>query len=317
MATKLASKPRDAAAESQRPRQRTVMIGDWLDQAIERGRTEAFAIVADIGPEEAQRLLANNPQNRLFDRANTTRLEHDLAAGRWQFNGESIIVADSGELNDGQHRLQAVIKTGTMIRTVIVFGVSRESRATLDMGNRRDLADQLALAGFANVYLASAVTRLVMGWEQARGESVKNAAWLTIPELLERALADPAIHHSASYALRRNAAAHSIIRGSSVGFCHYVFSRVDPVEAENFMDRVTTGHHAPRGDPAFVTRAALMRTTSSRRADHIAMVFRGWVADQAGAAVRLADITDELPLPSILPPGTRIKRSFGRTKATA
>jgi hypothetical protein len=271
----------------------------WLIEAINRGRSEAFCDIAEIGADDARLLLGNNPENRALNVRLLSKLASDLVGGRWQFNGESIVVASSGELNDGQHRLEAVLQTGIPIRSVIAFGVPRESRATLDMGRVRSMADQLAVAGVASAALVSAIARVVMGWERGGGEDFRQVGWLTISEMIDRALTDELLGEATRYASSRYHFANSILPGSAIGACFYLFARVDHGAATDFMDRVCIGDALDREDAAYATRRALLMVDHHRRNDLCAIVLRGWAFHRAGKRPTPKDFAELYPLPDI------------------
>lgn len=250
--------------------------GDWLKAAIERGKKEPFAIVADIGPAEALALLSNNPENRNVTAKSAARLVRDIAGGRWQFNGESIVVADTGELNDGQHRLAAVANTGVAIRSVIVFGVPRASRETLDTGRSRDLSDWLALHGITSAALTAATTRRVMNFEASKGATLDRTTRFSQAEHLERAINDTLIHAAVKHAHVLTNPARDLIPGSIIATCLYLTQKIDPHEATHFIDRVCIGDLLEREDAAFRTRRALMLTSEKRAGLLGALVLRGW-----------------------------------------
>lgn len=273
--------------------------GDWLEQAIARGRDEAFAIVAEIGPREADKLLGNNPENRHLNARLASQLVRDIAEGRWQFNGESIVVANTGELNDGQHRLGAIAQSGKTVKTVIAFGVPRESRETLDMGRMRNMADQLVLAGIPNAALVSAITRLVVAWERSGGDGLRMASWSTITELISRGRDDEGMHESARYASARYHFTRDLLPGSAIGFCHYILGRIDHGAAIDYLDRVCIGDSLKKNDAAYSVRRALMMTTTKKRASLAAMVLRGWTFYRAEAEPGPGAITDRWPIPDL------------------
>lgn len=252
-------------------------VSDWLSEAIERGKQSAFAIVADIGPAEAERLLHANPGNRHLTLNALARIVRDLDNGRWQFNGESIVVADTGELNDGQHRLQAVLNTRKPIRSVIAFGVPRESRETLDTGKARDLADWVSLHGINYATTVAAACRVVMAYERSNGENLGSyggSGSPSVAEALERAVTDKGLHEAAAHA---QSLTHTqrLVPGSMVAACYYLLDRAAK-DGPWFVDRVCIGDSLERESPAYETRRALMMTQTKRRADLGAMLLWGW-----------------------------------------
>lgn len=113
----------------------------WFMQRVERGRTEIFHEVVTITPEIARHILDNNPDNRNVSDLTVKGMAEDIRNNRWALNGETIIIANTGVLNDGQHRLWAVIEANKPIQSLMVFGVERHSRTTTDMGRQRTTAD--------------------------------------------------------------------------------------------------------------------------------------------------------------------------------
>ena len=106
-----------------------------------------------------------NQHNRVFYRANCEVLKQELLRGRWEFNGEPIIIGEHGTLLNGQHSLVALVLAEqewadnplpylpeddvpyglpTMSK-LIVFGVSEDDDVvnTLDTCRPRTLSDVL------------------------------------------------------------------------------------------------------------------------------------------------------------------------------
>lgn len=132
------------------------------------GRVDEDAMLADITPEIAQVLLSNNDRNRRVDARNLSNIMRDIVDGRWQANGESLIVADDGRVNDGQHRFIAVLLTGHPIRTILSFGVSAESMRTVNTGKKRQSKDRLAIAGIGDYVRLSSISTLAFETYEGR-----------------------------------------------------------------------------------------------------------------------------------------------------
>lgn len=110
-----------------------------------RDTKDVKAEIVDLTPEMASDLLAKNPKNRPVVAHRVDVLAADILSGNWVFNGEPIIVSKDGLLNDGQHRCAAVVQAGKPILTMLVTGVSRESRLTTDMGSARTAGNFLGM----------------------------------------------------------------------------------------------------------------------------------------------------------------------------
>lgn len=69
--------------------------------------------VVNIDKEWAETHLANNGTNRPFKAAHVNRLAEQILQGEWHFIGESLVIDNTGQIADGQHRLQAVVLAET------------------------------------------------------------------------------------------------------------------------------------------------------------------------------------------------------------
>lgn len=85
------------------------------------------ARVETVTPQQAAIWLSKNPNNRKSSPSRVDRLTQDMLNGTFVLNGESIILDDTGALMDGQHRLMAIIASGTDQKMVVVRGIPRST----------------------------------------------------------------------------------------------------------------------------------------------------------------------------------------------
>ena len=122
----------------------------WFYGVVERAQACVLTERVMVGPDLAAELLRNNPDNRFVRNGNYSKLVDDLRAGRWTFNGESILISKEGLLNDGQHRCLAVVETNVPIDAMMTFGLERASRVTVDQGGAKSAGDFLAMEKIPN-----------------------------------------------------------------------------------------------------------------------------------------------------------------------
>lgn len=103
--------------------------------------------------------LLKNPSNRPFRRPLADRYANEHIRGKWSLNLETIVVADTGVLLQGQHRLVGLIlaeqmrqinpnrwgKSPLTFEVLVGYGVSTkpENANTYDLGAKRSLGDVL------------------------------------------------------------------------------------------------------------------------------------------------------------------------------
>lgn len=140
----------------------------WLTELVRLARKSdkrIYSSVEILSPSRAKALLAVNADNRNISDATVATYAADIEAGRWQFNGEPIIVSDTGELNDGQHRCCAVVAAGRAIETFVTIGVPRDARTTTDMGKARTVGDFLHMHEITDGNNVAAIAAVIYAFE--------------------------------------------------------------------------------------------------------------------------------------------------------
>lgn len=270
----------------------------WLNQCVERGKTEVFSEVVTVSPGLAAELLRRNDGNRSVRQTKAEQYAIDMREGRWAFNGEPIIISVDGKLNDGQHRLQAVIDANICVVFLLVFGLSRESRETVDQGAARGASDYLGMGGLPNATTAAGIARLVLAYEQAEGQSAESKL-ITNASVVERVRADSGISTSAHFAVTTGRGGRNYVAGVVIGFCHYLFTQIDADDANEFLTQVCTGQRLNAGSPALAVRERLLAEGKSRQ-PKIAIIFRGWNFYRRRMKVRNTSLPKTLPFPALV-----------------
>lgn len=103
--------------------------------------------IINITPEQAQKMLEKNFNNRALRIAKVSQYSLDMEQGLWQLNGMPIIFTSDMELLDGQNRLTSIIRSGVSCETVVIQGVSRNAFKTIDTGANRSGGDMLSILG--------------------------------------------------------------------------------------------------------------------------------------------------------------------------
>lgn len=98
-----------------------------------------------VTPEMAAELLKRNTNNRDQRTTRINRLAQKLIAGRWTVTHQGVAIGADGTLYDGQHRLEAIVKSGVAVWMLVVRGLMPESRADIDSGEKRLTNDSLTI----------------------------------------------------------------------------------------------------------------------------------------------------------------------------
>lgn len=268
----------------------------WFQQCVHRSRNEVFTEVKTITPQMAEVMLLNNPDNRKIREYKLMQMVHDMRDGRWSFNGEPIIVAKTGELNDGQHRLKAVVASGKSVPMLFVFGVDRDTRTTVDQGAPRNAGDYLGMEGVPNAVQMAALARQLIAYEQA-DRNLGRTNNISAAETLNRIAKDNRlITAAAKYGINSARKVRGIANVTTVGFCYYLFANIDFQDCVAFMNQFVTGEELHTGDPALTARNRLMQLTGRRgRLIEAEIIFRAWNAYRERRQMKWIPIRGQLP----------------------
>jgi hypothetical protein len=266
----------------------------WFDEQVRKGETEIHYAQKELTPALAEVLLEHNDGNRPVRPSKLAQYVSDVAGGRWEVNGETIIISKGGLLNNGQHRSLAVKEAGKPIPAMFVFGVERESRRTVDTGAARGAHDHLALEGYKSPISLASITRFVIAYERSDKQNFANTNRVTSSEIYERAKADPLLDEASKFPYR-NARSKRLAPPSVMGFCYYVLSKDDPKIGEEFLTQMIDGVGLEADSPAYVVREKLMNLADLTRESKVEVIMRGYLAHKKGKTMKSIRILWELP----------------------
>ena len=251
--------------------------------------TTISSAVEIITPQIAALMLHANDDNRPVSQTIVAQMASDILAGRWAMTGQPIIVAADGQLNDGQHRLQAIVKSGMPVTALVVRGVPRESRVAIDTGRSRTPGDIATMIGLAQGTAVTGLARIVISYERAKGKTLGRPSDVSKAEILQRCKDDDRLLKS----VHAGEAVHHVIKKKQAAFIWYMTP--DNEAADEFFCRLGSGADLSPGNPILTFRNWLLR--HGRLADYVAIEagLRAWVAFRDRRQLQRLNILGELP----------------------
>jgi hypothetical protein len=113
--------------------------------------TKFTAMTIKIDPPLAKEMLKRNKQNRRYRDTRAEKLAEDMRNGLWRRTGEAISFLRDGILLSGQHRLNAIIKSGTTQEFTVAFCADSDATMFEGVGVKFTANDHLARNGFRNL----------------------------------------------------------------------------------------------------------------------------------------------------------------------
>lgn len=275
----------ESASKSTRNSTEASRMKVWLEERIARGKKTPIAEVVTLTPVLASLLLERNSANRPISKTGKNEIKQDIASGRFVFNGESIIVSDTGILNDGQHRCLNVLETGIPIQTVIVFGPKEETRFSVDSGKSKTVSNYLSMKGRKYTHILGAAVNFIIQWKTRgcleQGNAYARPSKQAILEGAEQLRGIDASVEFMSPAMK-SVGSHAVL-----AFCHYAFWKASSREnADHFMTKLLEGDGLKKGDPILYCRNRLLSMGREAHAGVRAeLVFKCWNAWRSGHAI--------------------------------
>lgn len=243
-------------------------------------------LVQEITPLVAQRYLEKNNANRPLSIRTIRELAQAMENGEWQVNGEAIKFDIDGNLIDGQHRLNAIIKSDRPIKTFVLRDLSADSFKTLDTGKKRNNADTLGILGFNNPLLLAAASRFVLNFRANQLRSHENISNIQMEDFVSK---NAEIGVSIDFI--KQVKADVLLPGSIAVGLHFLMRQCDREDAEIFITDLAKGSMLSASDPVFLLREKLLYYRNRvgakmTRRETVAHVIKAWNLRRTGKVVK-------------------------------
>lgn len=200
-----------------------------------------------------------NQTNRAVRQRRVEQYAHDMRAGRWDMNGETVKFTKDGRLLDGQHRLWAIVECAgeVAVDMLTVYGLDEDVMPTIDTGAVRGFSDVAKIDGYGNSTILSPTVKWVWWYEHVRQVAVYRAAVATHGELLE-CLEENKDLTMRIAELTKYKKVRKLLRPGVLGFVYTYAYRTDPEKAVEFLESLENGIGMEAKSPTHLLRERLM-----------------------------------------------------------
>jgi hypothetical protein len=222
------------------------------------------SVLEYVDSVKAQRWLDRNTSNRKLRDGWVEKYTSDMLAGKWTECIVPIVFYENGDIADGQHRLWAIIESGTTQRFFVLYGLSREAGLNIDTGGSRTLVDNARISGL-NADITNEMTAVARALESgARTSSaMSNSSLLTLVEKHREVLKWVCAHGPRGKGLRNQCILAAVARAW--------YYTDDKEKLARFCQVVSTGMMQDGGESAAV---ALRNLFLTNRNVHLNQLFR-------------------------------------------
>lgn len=204
-------------------------------------------VIETITPKVAEAWLNSNKSNRKLREGIVEKYANDMKRGGWTNCPEPISFYADGDLADGQHRLWAIVESGTSQTFPVARGLSREDGLNLNTGAVRNVIDNARISKTDSNLSPSLISaaRAIEYGTLSIGRVLSNAEILDMVERQREA----AIFAS-SNVKRKQLLCSSVVLGA-VGRAY--LHEPDTDRLRRFCDVLGTGFYEGDGETAAVT----------------------------------------------------------------
>ena len=196
-----------------------------------------------VTPKKALEMLTTNSGNRRVRDPRVLRYAEDMKQGRWITNtAEPIKISKRGLLLDGQHRLEAIIKSNVSIEMLIAYDLEDSIFKVLDTGLARNASDTFKTAGIKHDNLLPSIISFynAISEGKSRGSQVSNKK--TNAELLEQYKLDDIFwQDAANLSMQWYNKFSKVLAPSYFGGVYAFLKDINPEKSYNFCEQIASG----------------------------------------------------------------------------
>lgn len=222
----------------------TQTVGSYDDM----GGNKVYLFRCAVDADAATKLLENhgNPNNRNILKSNVTKLVHDMDNGRWEDNGDPLVLDADLMFKNGHHRLNALAQSDAKITFNVFVGVGSD---LYDVGKPRTVKDQMKMSGI-DADITKKTPSIMVAWYLRQGRSDKRVRFTGSYSNAEIIDGTQDIHDTVGklHALVAGAENRHLARPQVIGSLAFA-SLTEPEKAEEFLSAMRDMEGLVKGSP--------------------------------------------------------------------
>jgi hypothetical protein len=197
-----------------------------------------------ITPSLAKEMLLKNKNNRRVKPNRVTQFAKEISNGLWvNDTGETIKVAENGNLLDGQHRLMAIIKANIPVEILVASGLKDNVFSVIDTGAKRGSSDSLSIMGVKNPTQTSAIiSRFLMIKTGSRSHVMQDSSFITNQMVVKEYNKNPKLWEGIIYnAITWYKKINKVLSATVIGAWYATFRLIDEEDSFQFFEELCKG----------------------------------------------------------------------------
>jgi hypothetical protein len=237
---------------------------------------------------------ANEIRNRHVTIDTVLKYARDMSEGNWLWTGEAVQLDHDGFVRNGQHRLLAVVHSGTTQDFLVVRDLEPSAQLVIDVGRSRTTGNQLHLTGISSAHHVTAIANVLLRWRAGRMLNTYQTSVMEVSQLVQ---AEPTIPDALSmtHRVRRNVPKAP---QSALGATYVEAGHVDVDARDLFFELLATGADLEVNDPILTLRNKMQNQVAAqvrfRRAGQLWQIVHTWNQWREGKKIQLLRVPSSL-----------------------
>lgn len=223
-----------------------------LNTLFERGKYERFSDTMEIVPEMAELMLEHNEGNRKLKEWRVAQHIKNLQTGAFILTHQGIAFSKDEVLNDGQHRLTAIMRSGISAILTVTFGCEREEFEVIDQNTVRTPSDLMYIKGKGTPKMRASIAARVLSFKDADTQHLTAQRVTQFEETLDAAIMEQACHYGGK--------GRKIAAPATLGLAYYWIAQNTQHGnmLDEFWEHLLTGASLPASSPILKVRNMLV-----------------------------------------------------------
>ena len=248
--------------------------------------------------------------NRKTDPARVLTYARYMENGQWKFNGDTIRINNIHGVVDGRHRLEAIKKSNTSQKCIVVTDIKPDAISWIDVNKPRSAGDVLTMHGAVNATkIASGIALYALycnnywAGNSRKSDSYNKAAILSNDAILNEYQSRPEYWEGLKrYAERMYKSFRLLSINEIMGFIAYMEPYVGDDIYEFFNKLCTYKFNASEEKPIYIYVKTMMKNAQSvtKYSTHIKRIFlvKTWNAyrTKKHRSILKTSATDSIPV---------------------
>jgi len=250
-----------------------------------------------VTPQQAATWLEHNEVNRRLRPRLVEAYASDMKADLWMLTGDPVQISRTGQLLNGQHRLAAIVQSGSSVQMLVITGLDDKAQVLMDQGAARTATDAARLAGVKNGAFSTSIARWAYLAPEPNGTLEQQLkAKASTAQILSILQQNPDIEVAAENAVSLRP--HLPGSPTAIGYSWLLMNRVDHTDCKLFFDSYRDLTFKALRDP----RKAVLKKLTSMANDPqstaskdkaiatVSVLTRGWNAWRRGEEIESLNI---------------------------